>query len=447
MKKKGMTISLAVILILEIAAIVLLLHKCRADRLAFQERYAAREELETEPWSEESSQTELVEAILDETEAPQVLLQVPVTEATDMGGNETGKETEMDLKKQAEEIVAAMSLEEKIAQMFIITPDALTGVTGANYAGQVTEQCFQSYPVGGLVFFESNILSEEQIQTMTSSLQRISLSYTGLPLFLGVDEEGGRVARIAGRGILDAPVFDSMYSIGMSGDSARAYQAGKEIASYVREAGFNVDFAPVADIWSNPANTVIGDRSFGTEAGTVSEMVSAMVTGMTEEKILSVVKHFPGHGNTDEDSHSGAVYSWRTLEELEAEEFLPFQAGIQAGADMVMVGHISLPECLGNDAPASLSYEAVSGILRGKLDFEGLVVTDALNMGAISNRYSSGEAAVRAVQAGVDILMMPQDFYGAYESLLNAVSQDEISEERIGESVTRIVEKKLEILE
>ena len=205
---------------------------------------------------------------------------------------------------------------------------------------------------------------------------------------------------------------------------------------------FNVDFAPVADIYSNPENTVIGDRAFGSTAELVSEMVPMAVKGLQSEGVLATLKHFPGHGDTADDSHNGYASSYKTMEELEQCEFLPFYAGIQSNVAFVMMGHISLPNLLDDETPASLSYEIVTEILREKLQFNGIIITDALNMGAIAQNYSSGEAAVMAVEAGVDMLLMPADFKTAYETLINSVQEGRISEERINESVLRILQTK-----
>ena len=210
----------------------------------------------------------------------------------------------------------------------------------------------------------------------------------------------------------------------------------------MKELNFNVDFAPVADVFSNPENTVIGDRAFGSDPELVSEMVSMTVKGLQSEGVLATLKHFPGHGDTAEDSHSGYASSYRSLEELERCDFLPFRAGIEVDAAFVMAGHISLPNVLNDQTPASLSYEIVTELLRKKMQFNGIIITDALNMGAISQHYSSGEAAVMAVDAGVDMLLMPADFYAAYEALLNAVQEGRISQERIDESVLRILQTK-----
>lgn len=345
-----------------------------------------------------------------------------------------------------DKLLNSMTLEEKIAQLFFITPEALTGVATVTEAGDLTEECYKQYPVGGIIYFRENIESRQQLSSMLRRMQEISTERIGLPAFLGTDEEGGRVTRIYGSSITDIPYVGSMYSVGTSGDLQAAYETGNTLGCYLKELGFNVDFAPVADIFTNEENTVIGDRAFGNNVETVSEMVPACVKGLQDAGIEATLKHFPGHGDTTEDSHSGYANSYKNLDELRECELKPFQAGIKADVSLVMVGHISLPDVLDSQTPASLSSEIVQNLLRDELDFKGVIITDALNMGAISQNYTSADAAISAVKAGVDMLLMPLDFRAAYEALINAVQEGEISEQRINESVRRIIRIKEKML-
>lgn len=345
-----------------------------------------------------------------------------------------------------DKLLNSMTLEEKIAQLFFITPEALTGVATVTEAGDLTEECYKQYPVGGIIYFRENIESRQQLSSVLSRMQEISTERIGLPVFLGTDEEGGRVTRIYGSSITDIPYVGSMYSVGKSGDLQAAYKAGNTLGCYLKELGFNVDFAPVADIFTNEENTVIGDRAFGNNVETVSEMVPACVKGLQDAGIEATLKHFPGHGDTAEDSHSGYASSYKNLDELRECELKPFQAGIKVDVSLVMVGHISLPDVLDSQTPASLSSEIVQNLLRDEMDFNGVIITDALNMGAISQNYTSADAAISAVKAGVDMLLMPLDFRAAYEALINAVQQGEISEQRINESVRRVIRIKEKML-
>ncbi len=351
-----------------------------------------------------------------------------------------------DIGKDPEKLLSAMTLEEKVAQLFIVLPEALTGVSNVTTAGEKTRQAFQATPVGGLIYMGNNLKSREQVKEMLANVRQYSKERIGLPPFLCVDEEGGKVARIAGQSQFGVPNVGNMCDIGASGDVNAAYAAGETISGYLAELGFNVDFAPVADVWDNPANTVVKYRSFGTDPRLVSDMSTALLNGLRKNQILGAMKHFPGHGSTEADTHAGYAYTNKTMSELEACELIPFQAGIANDVEFIMVGHISLPNVTGDHTPASLSSAIITGILREKLQYQGLVITDALNMGAITQDYSSRDAAVMALKAGVDVLLMPKDFTAAYQGVLEAVRNGEISEARIDSSVRRILKVKVEKL-
>ncbi|MCD8381672.1 MAG: hypothetical protein LUC30_01955 [Clostridiales bacterium] len=339
----------------------------------------------------------------------------------------------------AQVLLEGMTLREKICQLFIVTPEELTGISGtATVGGASTKAALQNYPVGGLVYFAGNILTPDQCTSMIENTQ----SYSELGLFIAVDEEGGTVARIGRNSAMGATSFPDMATVGAQGTDA-AYNVGLTIGSEITQFGFNLDFAPVADVNTNPDNPVIGNRAFSSDAEEAAELVAAAVQGFRDGGILCCLKHFPGHGDTATDSHYGLAETTRTLDELRETEFLPFQAGIDAGAELVMVGHISTPNITGDSVPASLSSYMVTDILRGELGFDGLVITDSLSMEAITDQYGSGEAAVLSIQAGVDLLLMPEDLSAAVSALENAVRDGSITESRIDESVLRILSVKL----
>ena len=348
------------------------------------------------------------------------------------------------VEEQAAQLVSQMTLEDKIAQMFVITPNALTGyASGVTAAGDTTKEAYQSRPVGGIVYMADNLTDPEQTTTMLSNMQEIARERTGLPVFLCVDEEGGSVARIAGNDAFGVTNVGNMSDIGASGDVQNAYNAGSTIGSYLAALGFNVDFAPVADVLTNPDNQVIGQRSFGSDAQKVAGMVTSELQGLSAAGVYGTVKHFPGHGGTSGDSHDGAVSTDKTLEELMAEELVPFQSAVDGGVNFVMVGHISAPNVTGDNAPATLSKVLITDVLRGQMGYNGSVITDAMNMEAVAGFYNSDKAAVLAVTAGADMILMPADYNTAYTGILNAVNDGTITEERINESVTRIVKAKL----
>ena len=343
------------------------------------------------------------------------------------------------LELEAEEILASMTLEEKAAQLFVVTPEAITGVETVVQAGTISQESIDRYPVGGLVFFSANLESESQTRQMLANFQAYSEERIGLPLFLCVDEEGGTVARVANNENFDVTDVGNMSDIA---DAAEAAAAGQTIGTYLSELGFNVDFAPVADVWTNPTNTVVQYRSFGSSAELVAELAASFLEGLGETGVYGTYKHFPGHGDTTDDTHEGYAYSEKTLEELWECEFLPFQEGIAQGVSFIMAAHISLPNVTGDDTPASMSPEIIS-LLRDDLGYEGIIITDALNMGAITEEYTSAQAAVTALKAGVDMLLMPADFVSAYQGVLDAVASGDLSEDRIDESVMRILRVKL----
>lgn len=361
----------------------------------------------------------------------------------------TGENTEADARKQdseksekniVDEKLEELTLEDKIAQMFMITPDALTGVEGTWNPGEVTEEAFKERPVGGLIMMEDNLVSAEQIQVWNDTLTGFSKETAGVELFLAAEEEGGTVSRIAEKAAFGIENVGNMSEIGSSGDTQKAYDAGKTIGSYLKELGFNMDLAPVAGLWTDAPNTDMQYRSFGADAKLVSDMVSEAVRGLRSQDIYTTAKYFPAQGETDENKLSLED----TEEELKESEFLPFQAAIEAGTEFIMIGHCSLPNILEDDTPASMSEEVIQGMLRTDLEFDGVVITAAMDQEAVTTRYSASEAAVQAVQAGADILLMPEDFEEAYQGVLRAVKSGTITEERIDQSVKRILEVKLE---
>lgn len=334
------------------------------------------------------------------------------------------------------DMMSSMTLEDKVSQLFIVRPEQLTGVDVAIQAGETTRACLEKRPVGGIIYFKQNIIDEQQLRTMIENTK----SYSRYPIFIAVDEEGGTlVSRIANHEAFSVEDVPDMQAVGASGDYDEAYRIGQTIGGYLHELGFNLDFAPVADVLTDPNNTAIGVRSFGPDPAVDAEMTACVVRGLKEQGVNAVLKHFPGHGGTVGDSHWEAVTNERTLEQLEETEFVPFTAGIAAGADCVMAGHIILPQAAGDGLPATLSPVIITDILRGKLGFDGVVITDSMQMEAITKYYPPEEAAVRAIQAGVDMILEPEDFDRAYTGILNAVQNGAISEERLDESVYRIL--------
>lgn len=339
------------------------------------------------------------------------------------------------ISKRAGEILSKMSLDEKLYQLFIVYPGAVTGVNDVSGAADKAESGLEQYPVGGFLLSTANIISKEQVSDMIGTLQNAS----NIGLFICADEEGGQVKRLMGR--IGTTNFNSMLSYKDEGTET-AFDNARVIASDMTALGFNLDLAPVADVWSNPANKVIGSRAYSDDFSQAAELIPSAVEGFHTGGIACCLKHFPGHGDTSEDSHKNSAYVTKSQEELWQQELLPFIAGIDAGADMVMIGHITV-EAFDSENPASVSEIIINGLLRTDLGYNGVVITDGLGMGALSS-LTDGEKAVMAINAGADILLCPDSLPNAVEGLKEALSNGTLTEERIDESVLRILKLKLE---
>lgn len=360
-------------------------------------------------------------------------------------------------------IIDKMTLEQKVAQLFVVSPETLTGVDSVQYAGDMTYQALQDYPVGGIVFAKDNIDSSSQFGTMTDNLQSYSEDISGLPLFLAAAEEGGSASVLGNNDNLDE-YYENSYSdddsdyssssansvhsgapsmseIGRKDDSTNAYEAGKSIGSLMSAYGLNLDLAPVADVLSGNS-TGIGNRTFGTDAQTVSDMALEVIRGIQEEDVNAAMKYFPGYGAASSNLSGFPVIN-SSLDELKKKEFLPYSNAIAQGLDFVVVGHISVPNVTGDDTPASLSEKMISEVLRKDLGFKEIVMTDYLNDKTIVKNYGAADAAVKAIQAGADLLLEPDDLEAAYEGVLKAVKKGDITEDRLDESIYRILRVKL----
>lgn len=350
------------------------------------------------------------------------------------------------LDERAADKVASLTLEQKVAQLFIVRPESITGVDTATQAGPATEEALQTYPVGGIAYFQKNLLDPDQTATMLANVQAYSEEAVGLPLFTCVDEEGGTVTRIAGNPGFAIENVGDMADVGAAGDPAAAEDVAHTIGTYLHDLGFNVDFAPDADICGDPAVDVMALRSFGTDPQLVATMVEAQVKGFASANMLCSAKHFPGIGGVAGDSHEGAIVSEKTLDELRAFELVPFKAAIAADVPFIMVGHLSAPNATGDDTPASINPAIVTDLLRDELGYQNLIITDSMGMGAVGD-VAPEQVGVAALEAGVDIVLMPEDFVATYQGVLDAVHDGRLTEARIDESVQRIVKTKLALAE
>ena len=338
----------------------------------------------------------------------------------------------------------SLSLRQKVGQLFIVRPESLEPAIRYDSDAELPPYRLQAvsggmrqraerYPVGGVLLYGHNIADPEQLLRFGAELRALP----GAPL-LCIDEEGGRVSRIARNPAFDVPRYDSAAALAAGGAPQAAYDAAFAIGSYLKRYGLDIDFAPVADVNTNPRNIIIGDRAFSDDPAVAAPMVAAYVRGMRDAGIASCLKHFPGHGDTLADTHLGYAFTRKNWEEIDACEMVTFRAGIAAGAPLVMAAHIAAPAVTGSDIPSTLAPGILTGKLRGELGFDGIIITDALEMGAITARYGSGEAAVRALEAGADWLLCPLDYCAAFDAVVEAVGTGRLSEGRLEESLGRI---------
>ena len=333
---------------------------------------------------------------------------------------------------RVEYLIATMTLHEKVCQLFFIQPEQISKTGRVNAPDKAFYAALGRFPVGGVILFSPNIV-KGKVAKLNAGMQEAALAANGVGLLIGVDEEGGSVSRVANKLKL-AEKQPGPFRIA---DADQAYASAVTIGTYLTAYGFNVDFAPVADVRSAVENAAMTYRCYSDDPADVAEKVVRFVEGCHEAGIIPVLKHFPGLGAVSGDTHNGTGTSVRTAEDWRQAEFIPFSAGIGADADMVMVSH-QVAVNVDPDAPASLS-PVVIACLRDELGFEGVIVTDALRMNAVKDRYGSGEACVLALEAGADMLLLPYNFTNAYDGVMEALETGRLTEDRIDESLRRIL--------
>ena len=350
---------------------------------------------------------------------------------------------------EVEAMLKKMTLREKVGQMFFVRVESLdpsiewtTYDDLANLKNQEITMKMRKvnhdYPVGGIILYAWNIEDETQLASIIKQVR----SLNGSPL-LCIDEEGGRVSRIANNPNFHVKKYESMAAIGATGDPKNAYECGNTIGTYLKRYDFDIDFAPVADVNTNPDNIIIGPRAFSDDPAVAVPMVTNYLQGLKDAGITGCIKHFPGHGDTTNDTHSGYVQSLKTWDEMNQCEMVTFRAGIQWGCQLIMTAHIAVPNVTGTNIPSTLSSVVLQDKLRGELGYQNIIITDGMEMGAITMHYTSGEAAVGSIKAGVDIVLGPRDFTEAFDAVIAAVNNGTLSEERINQSVRRILTLRL----
>ena len=348
-----------------------------------------------------------------------------------------------------EEQLQKMTLREKVGQMFFVRPECLdTTIHWKEYADlmplelQEVNNCMkgvnEKYPVGGIILYAWNIKDETQLGQFLPQLKALN----GKPLMC-IDEEGGRVARIANNENFHVKKYESMGAIGATGDPANAYECGNTIGTYLKYYGFDIDFAPVADVNTNPENIIIGSRAFSDDPAVAAPMVTNYLQGLKDAGIIGCIKHFPGHGDVKNDTHYGYAQTQKTWAEMLDCEIITFRAGIQWGCQLIMTAHISAPNVIGKDIPSTMSSVILQDKLRRELGYQNIIVTDAMDMGAITQQYTIEEAAVGCIKAGADIVLCPKDLVKAFDAVIAAVENGAITEERINQSARRILRLKI----
>jgi len=330
------------------------------------------------------------------------------------------------------ETINQMTLDEKLGQMMF------AGVSGTSLQ-QETKSLIRDYKVGGLILYANNLETPQQTVSLMNDLMTAN-GTNRLPLFLGTDQEGGKVVRLPG----PLKNFPTNQKIGQINQPQFSYEVGKLLGEQLKAFGFNLDFAPVMDVNSNPNNPIIGDRSFSNKPEIVSQLGIQTMQGLESQQVIPVIKHFPGHGDTSVDSHLELPKVSKSLDDLNKLELIPFKAAIDKGVDVVMVGHILLPK-IDQQYPSSMSKEIITGLLRNQLGFDGVVMTDDMTMKAITNHFNIGQATVDSVKAGNDIILIAHEFANvttAIDALKAAVKNGEISEQQINDSVRRIIQLK-----
>ncbi|MEH0423579.1 glycoside hydrolase family 3 protein [Streptomyces sp. B21-083] len=355
-----------------------------------------------------------------------------------------------DIDARLRRIISRMTLEEKVGQLFVMrvyghsatAPDqADIDANLAEIGVRTAAELIAKYRVGGIIYFSwaHNTRDPHQIADLSNGIQKASLSLSrGLPVLISTDQEHGIVARVGS----PATLLPGAMALGANGSRTDALTAGRISGAELRALGIRQDYAPVADVNVNPANPVIGVRSFGADPKAVAGLVAAQVTGYQRSSVAATAKHFPGHGDTAVDSHYGFPVIEHTREQWSSVDAPPFRAAIRAGIDSIMTAHIMVPALDDSGDPATLSHPILTGILRGQLGYDGVVVTDSLGMQGVREKYGDDRVPVLALKAGVDQLLNPPSIDIAWNAVLAAVRQGELTEARLDTSILRVLRLK-----
>lgn len=342
-----------------------------------------------------------------------------------------------------EATIAAMTLEQKVGQLFVpyvdgATVDTVHAENRRRFGVDTPAQAVAKFHLGGVIYFawSGNTASPTQIAQLSNGLQRANTAAGNpVPLSIATDQETGLVARVGP----PATVFPGAMALGAARDPRLTYDTYEITGRELRALGINTDYAPDADVNVNPANPVIGVRSFSSDPKLVAKNVAAAVSGLQDQRVSATAKHFPGHGDTGEDSHTSLPVITHTREQWETIDAPPFRAAIKRGVDAIMTAHISFPAFDDSGDPSTLSRAVLTGVLRDELKFRGVIATDSLRMAGVREMYSDAEIGVRAIEAGADVLLDPELPALQIQAVIDAVRSGRLTEQRIEESVRRIL--------
>lgn len=392
--------------------------------------------------SEETTVEEIEETVAEE---PEVIEEEPVIEMTPEIIEEPEITPEPEEPEQTDEeimdemvrsMIAEMTLEEKVAGIFIVSPEQLTKQDNVQKAGDGTKTALEQYPVGGIIYSKKNFKNKDSVTELIANTS----SYSRYPLFIAIREEGGKASELQAALKLDKT--SSAKELAAAENSSATFDSYYSIGAYLKEYGFNLDIAPVADILTNPANTSIGDRSFGDDATAVASNVTAGIGGLKEAGITSCISHFPGQGNANGDPNQSMCSTDKTKADMDSCELIPFRAAIDEGVEMIMVGNFAAPELTGDNLPCTFSKAISTELLRDEMGYDGIIITDALNAKCISDYYGADEAAIKAIKSGVDMILLPEDFELAYSGVIEAINEGTIDIRRIDDALARIYKVK-----
>ena len=336
------------------------------------------------------------------------------------------------VKNKAEKLLETLTLDEKIGQMLFISYED-SDTLNTNLTNILT-----TAQPGGFILFSENLKNYSKSLSFIKDIKE----HSKIPIFLGIDEEGGKVDRLKNITGYKYDLIPDMASIGATNNEEEAYQVGTQLANILNDFGLNIDFAPVSDVLTEDTNKVIGTRSFGSDPYLVARMTRALAKGLSDNSIIPVYKHFPGHGSTTTDSHIDLPIINKTKEELLKTDLIPFKNAIANNAQIIMIGHLALPLITGDYTPASLSKTIVTDILKNELGYENVIISDALNMKALTKYYTTEEIYELAINAGIDILLMPENPINTVKTIKKLITENKITEEQINNSVLKILQLK-----